>query len=695
MVISTFVVDRVQALLHEEGSEVYPSRKMKIKKKIIFFTIVVFYFALPTVSRSAFSAIKCRSFQTNDNQPDPGYRSYLVADMNIQCNDDDEEYVRLKSLFWLFFALWPVLTPLLFTMLLIHIRPSVRRNSPTPLAIACRFFWDDYDESMMFWDVIDTVRKLILTGFIMFFDPEKGSNKLFRLTVAIIISSLYLGILANARPYKRDDDFYLAFVGNFLLICCFVMGIILQLCNEEQIDIADEGDDGTCNRFVGFSLDSYRASLVVVLLTASMIVIAIISLVITTMNAITAPTVRLKTSGHVPNLEMPKECNYHVFMSHVWATGKSKTHSISRKLQLLLPRLKVWLDVDSLEYIGKLEESVAESAVFVLYYSEGYFRSENCRRELYAAVGMDKPIMVLYEGDDTVLQDLRNECSANCMEEPGFEYILEHLFKNDPIRWLHEGPFCAAAMNRIYTCLLTRLPYYQQNRNIHLLEQGLKVPGELSPVSLPGPLTVLVCNANTGALQVAEEIQAMLPLRGNIKIRTIENAEAILPAKSKETPPADDIEGMMDDDLSHDDASLQGLEELNEDDNLSTTEEPENERKQSVADYDLSIEDIPQGSPPSTLLLYLNKDVFLDEGDTVKGIVQAAKDLKIDIVLVHEQDSQEGGCEFSQFFKQTPQVLIDNPYELYHEMATPLHTRSEYRIVSLSKIVLRLGQVDE
>ena len=55
----------------------------------------------------------------------------------------------------------------------------------------------------------------------------------------------------------------------------------------------------------------------------------------------------------------------------------------------------------------------------------------------------------------------------------------------------------------------------------------------------------------------------------------------------------------------------------------------------------------------SILLLYLNKDVFLDEGDTVKGIVQAAKDLKIDIVLVHEQDSQEGGCEFSQFFEYT------------------------------------------
>ena len=36
----------------------------------------------------------------------------------------------------------------------------------------------------------------------------------------------------------------------------------------------------------------------------------------------------------------------------------------------------------------------------------------------------------------------------------------------------------------------------------------------------------------------------MLPLRGTIKIRTIENAEGILPAKSKETLLVE-IEGMM------------------------------------------------------------------------------------------------------------------------------------------------------
>jgi hypothetical protein len=83
------------------------------------------------------------------------------------------------------------------------------------------------------------------------------------------------------------------------------------------------------------------------------------------------------------------------------------------------------------------------------------------------------------------------------------------------------------------------------------------------------------------------------------------------------------------------------------------TTQMENTRS-PIQNDDVSNASIDPKQERFTLLLYLiNKDVFLDEGDTVTGIVQAAKDLKIDIVLVHEQDSQEGGCEFSQFFEYT------------------------------------------
>jgi hypothetical protein len=94
----------------------------------------------------------------------------------------------------------------------------------------------------------------------------------------------------------------------------------------------------------------------------------------------------------------------------------------------------------------------------------------------------------------------------------------------------------------------------------------------------------------------------------------------------------------------------------------------------------------------SLLLLYLNDNIFMDEGDNMKGIIQAAKDMEIDIVLVLEQDRKKGGCEFTHFFKVTPQILIDRPYELYREIAIPLYTTSEYRIVSLHQIIRRMGR---
>jgi hypothetical protein len=89
------------------------------------------------------------------------------------------------------------------------------------------------------------------------------------------------------------------------------------------------------------------------------------------------------------------------------------------KLLLFLPGLKVWLDVDKLQDISKLEELVAESVVFILYYSRGYFWSKNCQHEIYAAVKLNKPIILLYEGDEVVLQEMENECLSNCDSDNG------------------------------------------------------------------------------------------------------------------------------------------------------------------------------------------------------------------------------------------------------------------------------------
>ncbi len=342
---------------------------LELKEKVIQLSIIVIYFALPSVSQNIFDAVNCRPFQISDEPI--VYQSYLLMNMDIVCDSKtDAEYGRIMISFWALFAIWIILTPILSLWLLKRVSTAIRTNRITMLANSCRFLWNDYKPSFWYWDVVDILRKIILTGLIIFIDRKEGSNKFMRLTVAIVFSVIYSFILLSLRPYRRSDDYFCAFASNMLLVCCFSLGIILKHCSEE--DLLDDYDSGEsygeekeCSRFVGLN-SGFRASLIVVTLVFSVLVLTVVSILILGMYALNTPKTKLISTGHAPNLELPEQCNYHVFVSHVWSTGQSKTHAIVRKMQLLLPGLKIWLDVDELYDLSELESSVEDSAVFLL-----------------------------------------------------------------------------------------------------------------------------------------------------------------------------------------------------------------------------------------------------------------------------------------------------------------------------------------
>ena len=115
--------------------------------------------------------------------------------------------------------------------------------------------------------------------------------------------------------------------------------------------------------------------------------------------AATPPALRVVSTKSLPVLSMPKEVHYHLFVSPVWKTGQDQTHTLVRQLQLMLPGIRIWLDVVNLTDIGKLEEAVADAAVVLIFLSSGYFASHNSRREVYAALANSKPIEAVIEVD--------------------------------------------------------------------------------------------------------------------------------------------------------------------------------------------------------------------------------------------------------------------------------------------------------
>ena len=90
-------------------------------------------------------------------------------------------------------------------------------RSPAPRS----FLWRDYRAPLMYWELLDLIRKVFLAALILFVQTDLGETKVLRLVIAALVSAVYLVALALARPFERSDDLYLSCLSNLLLTCWY------------------------------------------------------------------------------------------------------------------------------------------------------------------------------------------------------------------------------------------------------------------------------------------------------------------------------------------------------------------------------------------------------------------------------------------------------------------------------------------
>ena len=167
-------------------------------------------------------------------------------------------------------------------------------------------------------------------------------------------------------------------------------------------------------------------------------------------------------------------------------------------LQLHVPGIRVWLDVDQLENIDEntLGKSVEDSELFVLVYTSGYFESNNCRQEVRAALNRNKPTLVLYEGGVKIIDTMKSECRVYFQAEAN--YVLNHILRNEAILWLGNGAqsFAYMSINLLVLRMLRHLPYYR--RNVAQLNRGLRLGNKLDFSSFVYPEQIFFFRTNVG-----------------------------------------------------------------------------------------------------------------------------------------------------------------------------------------------------
>ncbi|EOD04348.1 hypothetical protein EMIHUDRAFT_221124 [Emiliania huxleyi CCMP1516] len=466
--------------------------------RLLYWAIFIFYLALPSVSRSIFSARLCESFGYDDATSQR--ISFLLADPSLTCDAGptwDDETGGLAPYFWAFFALWPVLVPLGFLALLLCVRKPVAAQRATPLSHATSFLWRDYSARFLFWEVLDLFRKIFLTSMVLFIDQEYGSRKLLRTVVAAIVSAMFLTLLALARPYRRSDDLCLACIANLLLTCCFASGVVIQLCDSTAYK-------DMCYTLVGYKT-SRSATTFVVVLTAVMLAVSLAVIIVSAVSASRAKTMRLASSMREPmrdGITLADGQEWHLFLSHVWSTGQDAVAVIKNELQQFLPGCEIFLDIDDLKNIGELEAYIRRSQVVLCFLSRGYLRSTNCLREVRAALAMGKPLVLVHEADPDkgggTLAELRSECPEElraAIFDAGWPMAVWHRIE----------AFQHVSLKVIAEALLLKAPKYAGEDELPLC-----IPGEVRAVDLafPKPVALWASTLNAGARDLADAVAA-------------------------------------------------------------------------------------------------------------------------------------------------------------------------------------------
>ena len=279
-------------------------------------------------------------------------KSYLLASLDVECNSDDHKPIYATA--WLFIVLWPLALPLLYALLLYRCRHEIKSHQPTTLSRAIRFLWADYKDSCFWFEIWEIVQKLVLTNALLFVNIlDSGSNKLLRLFVGLLISVFGMMAQLTLEPFRKRTDNAIASIVRLMIVLFFILGIMVKLCETEGpnaiynvLDSKIKPDD-FCFMVLGVP-SAYGVAVLMVFVGLLAIMVPLGMLIRELAFSQALPILRDARTMETPVLLLGAGKRYHLFLSHVWSTGQDQCAVIKRQLQLLLPGIVIFLDVDDL-----------------------------------------------------------------------------------------------------------------------------------------------------------------------------------------------------------------------------------------------------------------------------------------------------------------------------------------------------------
>ncbi|CAM9462638.1 unnamed protein product [Scytosiphon promiscuus] len=214
----------------------------------ILLTGFFFYIVTSTLILEAFD---CQDFDDGS--------SYLKADFRISCGSDKYSFIYGYAIAMA--IIFPAGIPLTYLAVLYmgreRINPdpmdpqvSMEKRETDATIQKSKFLWGTYRPAVYYYEVWECVRKLLLTGLLVYF--KQGTST--QVVIAMLITLAGLRVLAGLRPYQREDENNLAEASLWVTFLTLFAGLLIKA------EVSD--DDGYDTVALGVILSIMNAALV-------------------------------------------------------------------------------------------------------------------------------------------------------------------------------------------------------------------------------------------------------------------------------------------------------------------------------------------------------------------------------------------------------------------------------------------------
>jgi hypothetical protein len=212
-----------------------PARLQRIKSKHMSGFLIMTFLLYSTVSTAVFQTFACDTIVSSGQQQQA---TWLRADYSVSCST--RKHAMYQAYAAVMLLLYPIGIPCCYGYVLWRNR-RLLDPATTPVSERCsmqalaptEFLWSAYRPAVYWWEGVECVRRLLLTGVVVFIYPNTAAQA----SVACLISVLSLAAAMQCHPYAGAADSL-----NYVTGCAVVfLTIFLSLLVKFDSSVAERG----------------------------------------------------------------------------------------------------------------------------------------------------------------------------------------------------------------------------------------------------------------------------------------------------------------------------------------------------------------------------------------------------------------------------------------------------------------------